>query len=311
MAGGDRTGKAGGKHRHNNVTSEPESHAGAEPKRRGTKKHVPLSSDAPRGYFLVTLRSLVFHFDDPSALSLALEAGGRHLSVPQTERLNLGEWVLVTVEVGIKRRATAAPARVTRSQSNALVLEFGDRDWERLLAFSVMRSEKMQAAIPSSEKLIASIPAPPSSESVESTSGVRSLRSAILESEARILVLDGDDGSRAQVHEMLTKLGFLVDHANTEGEALSVLAVKRVHAIVVDYSSRREVLASWFAGNPTKPPVLFVVAPDNTRDAVEAFRYGADDVVVKPFRAPELGARIVVLLDKHADRNPSTLGSPT
>ena len=260
------------------------------------------------------MRSLVFHFDDPTALSLALETDAKQLAVPVTESLNQGEWVLVTVEVGAKRRATAAPAKVTRSASNAVVLEFGARDWERLLTFSVLRSEKMQAAaFSSSETLPAAVPAPPSSESVDSTSGVRSLRSAISESEARVLVLDGVESSRADTVQMLTKLGFLVDLANTEGEALSVLAVKRVHAIVVDYSTRRDVLAAWFQSNPQKPPVLFVVNPDNTKDAVEAFRYGANDVVVKPFRAPELAARIVVLLDKHAEqlRNSSTLGTPT
>ncbi len=260
------------------------------------------------------MRSLVFHYEDPSALSLALETFGRQLSVPAGETLNVGEWVLVAVEVGAKRRATAAPARVTRTPNNTLALEFGDRDWERLLTFSVLRSEKMQAAaFSSSETLPAAVPAPPSSESVDSTSGVRSLRSAIAESEARVLVLDGVESSRAETTQMLAKLGFLVDHADTEGEALGVLAIKRVHAIVIDYSTRRDVLAAWFKEHPQKPPALFVVNPDNTKDAIEAFRFGADDVVAKPFRAPELGARIVVLLDKHAEqmKNSSTFGTPT
>jgi two-component system phosphate regulon response regulator PhoB len=45
-----------------------------------------------------------------------------------------------------------------------------------------------------------------------------------------------------------------------------------------------------------KLPVLFLTANAGTRDVVEAFAGGADDYVVKPFRAPELGARIFGLL---------------
>ncbi len=43
-------------------------------------------------------------------------------------------------------------------------------------------------------------------------------------------------------------------------------------------------------------PVLFLTAHASSSDIVEAFASGADDYVVKPFRAPELGARIFGLL---------------
>ncbi len=43
-------------------------------------------------------------------------------------------------------------------------------------------------------------------------------------------------------------------------------------------------------------PVLFLTANTSPSDMVEAFASGADDYVVKPFRAPELGARIFGLL---------------
>ena len=43
-------------------------------------------------------------------------------------------------------------------------------------------------------------------------------------------------------------------------------------------------------------PVLFLTVHSSSRDVVEAFASGADDYVVKPFRAPELGARIFGLL---------------
>jgi two-component system phosphate regulon response regulator PhoB len=43
-------------------------------------------------------------------------------------------------------------------------------------------------------------------------------------------------------------------------------------------------------------PVLFLTGHVSSKDVVEAFASGADDYVVKPFRAPELGARIFGLL---------------
>jgi two-component system phosphate regulon response regulator PhoB len=43
-------------------------------------------------------------------------------------------------------------------------------------------------------------------------------------------------------------------------------------------------------------PVLFLTANASSQDMVDAFASGADDYVVKPFRAPELGARIFSLL---------------
>ena len=43
-------------------------------------------------------------------------------------------------------------------------------------------------------------------------------------------------------------------------------------------------------------PILFLTAHASSHDVEEAFASGADDYVVKPFRAPELGARIFSLL---------------
>jgi two-component system phosphate regulon response regulator PhoB len=43
-------------------------------------------------------------------------------------------------------------------------------------------------------------------------------------------------------------------------------------------------------------PVLFLTAHSSSKDIVDAFASGADDYVSKPFRAPELGARIFGLL---------------
>ena len=51
-----------------------------------------------------------------------------------------------------------------------------------------------------------------------------------------------------------------------------------------------------FRASGSQVPVLFLTAHASSKDVVEAFASGADDYVVKPFRAPELGARIFGLL---------------
>jgi two-component system phosphate regulon response regulator PhoB len=43
-------------------------------------------------------------------------------------------------------------------------------------------------------------------------------------------------------------------------------------------------------------PIVFVTARSASADLVAAFEAGADDFVAKPFRAPELKARILGLL---------------
>jgi two-component system phosphate regulon response regulator PhoB len=43
-------------------------------------------------------------------------------------------------------------------------------------------------------------------------------------------------------------------------------------------------------------PVLFLTGNTSSEDMVQAFASGADDFVLKPFRAAELGARMFALL---------------
>lgn len=55
-------------------------------------------------------------------------------------------------------------------------------------------------------------------------------------------------------------------------------------------------------------PVLFLTAHSSTSDIVEAFAAGADDFVSKPFRAPELAARVLGLIRRAHMPPPSVRG---
>ncbi len=116
---------------------------------------------------------------------------------------------------------------------------------------------------------------------------------------ARILLVDDDVDVREVVGAMLGAVGFDICAAHTGEDGLKELERSRVDLVVLDWTLPgmsgldmcRAVRARW-----TKLPVLFLTANATSRDVVDAFAGGADDYVVKPFRAPELGARIFGLL---------------
>jgi two-component system, OmpR family, phosphate regulon response regulator PhoB len=116
-----------------------------------------------------------------------------------------------------------------------------------------------------------------------------------------VLVVDDDPDLRDVLGAMLEAVGLEVTVTSSAEDAL-----KRVHEnlpdlLLLDWNlpgmsglelcraiRREPALASL--------PVLFLTAHSSTQDMVEAFSVGADDYVVKPFRAAELGARIFGLL---------------
>jgi len=88
---------------------------------------------------------------------------------------------------------------------------------------------------------------------------------------------------------------------STAEEALDLVRSGEFNLVVLDWNLpemgglelcreiRREPDLAWL-------PLLFLTANTNQKDLVEAFASGADDYMLKPFRAPELGARIFSLL---------------
>ncbi len=118
---------------------------------------------------------------------------------------------------------------------------------------------------------------------------------------ARVLVCDDDRDIREVVGAMLEAVGLDVETSTSGEQALERIRSKKYDLLVLDWNLpgmtgielcrliRREAVIAAL-------PVLFLTAHASSKDIVEAFASGADDYVVKPFRAPELGARIFGLL---------------
>jgi two-component system phosphate regulon response regulator PhoB len=269
------------------------------------------------------LRNIVYRFEDLYAFARALRGADQELALPQGERVGDGEWVLAIFEVGAagRGRATAAAARGLDRGAEGSLIAFERRDWERLVEFSEAQSEQMKVAKtatgPTSDSGAIPVeieePAPSSSQYPtqpvtpvpESRTGTRSRPMAnafgAAGKGARVLVVDDDRGIRDVVGAMLEAVGLKVDSVGSAEEALVKMRSRVPDLVVLDWNLpgmtgielcrllRREAKLA-------QVPVLFLTAHASSRDVVEAFASGADDYVSKPFRAPELGARIYGLL---------------
>jgi two-component system phosphate regulon response regulator PhoB len=254
------------------------------------------------------LRNLVLRFDDATAFALALREGDQELPVPAGESVADGEWVLAIFEVGTSRRATASAARgLGGGPGSVHVLAFERRDWERLVDFAEAGSQHLRAAKPVPPEPITqpSLPDPPSgpraAPSRPSFNHWRKSDPFAQGPNARVLLVDDDQDIREVVGAMLDAVGLTVEALASAEEALERVRATPFDLLVLDWNLpgmtgielcrliRRDRTLSTL-------PVLFLTAHASSRDVVDAFASGADDYVVKPFRAPELGARIFGLL---------------
>jgi two-component system phosphate regulon response regulator PhoB len=141
-------------------------------------------------------------------------------------------------------------------------------------------------------------PAPRSSSSMPVTSPSGRFTTA---PSARVLLVDDDADIRDVVGAMLEAVGLIVEPVTSAEDALERVRETHFDLLVLDWNlpgmtglelCRQVRREPQFASMP----VLFLTAHSSSKDIVEAFASGADDYVSKPFRAPELGARIFGLL---------------
>lgn len=218
------------------------------------------------------MHKVSYCFDDFEALEQALDAEDTDLAI-EDQSVKDGQWLLATFIVGDD--TTSVAGRVI-DRGDALRLTFEERDQLRLRHFAngngrpSVRNMQMaeQSFPPGSSALVVSASAPV----------------------ANI------------VGQLIEGWGANVQSVGSVEDALDVLRKQTVDVIVLD-----SLLPGLGCGdlcqalsrtqNDTRPCVLLLGQDPTCADAHAALAAGADDFVQKPFRAQELRARLVGLLE--------------
>ncbi len=225
------------------------------------------------------MRGIVYHFPSYQALSIQVEAGSdeQDLELPPgvTGRED-GEWVLAQFVVHDESTSIAA---CIVDRGYGLRLAFEDRDWQRLWTFA--NSKDPPTMRPSS--------LPPPSGDVQTPP------------DTRVLVVDDERETQRVLLAILNAAGYATSFAGSAEEAFDRLRDLPIDLVVLDwvlpgmsgldFCKRARKDPMW-----QRLPILFLSARSASSDVVAAFEAGADDYVTKPFRAPEIRARILGLL---------------
>src|SRR6202011_828760 len=121
---------------------------------------------------------------------------------------------------------------------------------------------------------------------------------------ARVLVVEDDVQTAAEIAAALGDSGFDVDCAHTGREGLLKAGADRYEAIVLDRMLPGGVdglaVLSTLRTVGVEAPVLILSALSAVDERVRGLRAGGDDYLTKPFEFLELTARIEVLVRRHA-----------
>jgi two-component system alkaline phosphatase synthesis response regulator PhoP len=120
-----------------------------------------------------------------------------------------------------------------------------------------------------------------------------------------ILLVEDEYALRMTLGDRLRKEGYLVDYGVDGEEGLAKATQLPFDLIILDIMlPRRDGLdvCSGIRGSGVITPILMLTARGRTLDKVAGLKIGADDYVTKPFKMPELLARIEALLRRAPTR---------
>jgi len=223
----------------------------------------------------LSVQGIVYKFESFAALSQALDSEEPDVKLPVEDGLVDGQWLVATFTIG--NDATCVAGRVA-DRGTELHLTFEARDWNQLCRFA---NGECSPSLP-----------PPCSEGAEEVSAPPG---------STVLVVDDDPALGSIVCTMLRKSNIKTVQVESAEDALDWLAKNRADLLVLDWGLpgmngvelcqrlRKE-------RDHQSLPILFLTGHSSSTDLVEAFEAGADDFVSKPFRGPELRARVLGLL---------------
>lgn len=218
------------------------------------------------------MHKVSYRFDDFEALERALDAEDTDLEL-SGQSVKDGQWLLATFEVG--EETTSVAGRVV-DRGDALRLTFEERDRLRLRHFANGNGRPSARFHIDQEHSL-----PPGSTA---------------------LVVSGSPQVASVVGTLIESWGANVSQVGSVEDALDFLRTDDVDVIVLDSllpglecTDLCHELSR--AGDDARPSVLLLGQDPTCADAHAALAAGADDFVQKPFRAQELRARLVGLLE--------------
>jgi CheY-like chemotaxis protein len=220
------------------------------------------------------LHKVSYRFDDFEALGQALDAEDTDLELSGADVMD-GQWLLATFLVGDE--STSVAGRVI-DRGDALRLTFEERDRVRLREFASGNGRPSQRP----------------SDSVQP---------ATLPPGSRALVVSGSAAVAKLMRVLIEGWGAGTQTVGSVEDALDSLRARSVDVIVLDSSlpgldCSDLCRALSRAGASAKPCVLLLGQDPTCAEEHAALAAGADDFVQKPFRAQELRARLVGLLEQ-------------
>lgn len=115
----------------------------------------------------------------------------------------------------------------------------------------------------------------------------------------RVLVVEDDALVAEGIKQGLEREHFTVDRVGSAEQAEAYLHGEHFDLLIVDLGLPKAdgfTLVRQLRQLGQKTPVLILTARDTLEDCVKGLEVGADDYMVKPFRLPELVARIRALI---------------
>ncbi len=126
----------------------------------------------------------------------------------------------------------------------------------------------------------------------------------------RVLVIEDDKEAAGYLIKGLGESGYVVDHAATGPDGLSMAIGEPYDLIIVDRmlpGIDGLVIVEALRKNGSTVPVLFLSALGQVDDRVRGLKAGGDDYLVKPYAFAELLARIEALTRRGGSRAEETV----
>lgn len=218
------------------------------------------------------MHKVSYRFEDFEALGRALDAEDTDLALLD-QNVKDGQWLLATFCVGDE--STSVAGRVI-DRGDCLRLTFEERDQLRLRHFANGNGRPSEGSM-------------------------RVAQQGLLPGSSA-LVVSGSAPVASIVGQLIRSWGASVETVGSVEDALDFLRRNAVDVIVLDSllpgldcSDLCQALSRTQSG--ARPSVLLLGQDPTCADAHAALAAGADDFVQKPFRAQELRARLVGLLE--------------